>query len=153
MNINERLRNLGIDLPNPPQAVANYVPFSRAGDLVIISGQLPVWEGKFPYLGKMGDSVTLEEGIESARLCAINILTQLKVACDGDLERVIKCVRLGGFVNCTDDFKDQPKVINGASDLMAEVFGEIGRHARAAVGVNSLPLGVPVEIEAMFQVK
>lgn len=153
MNINERLHNLGIELPTPPQALANYVPFSRAGDLVIISGQLPIWEGKFPYLGKVGDNVTLEEGIEAARLCALNILTQLKVACEGDLNHVIKCVRLGGFVNSTDDFKDQPKVINGASNLMVEVFSDIGRHARAAVGVNSLPLGVPVEIEAMFQVK
>jgi enamine deaminase RidA (YjgF/YER057c/UK114 family) len=153
MSISQRLDDLGIDLPTPPQAVANYVPFSHVGDLVIISGQLPIWKGKFPYLGKVGDTVSLEDAQAAARLCGLNILTQLKAACEGDLERVIRCVRLGGFVNCTDDYTDQPKVINGASDLMVEVFGEIGRHARAAVGVNALPLGVPVEIEAMFQVK
>ena len=153
MNVNECLQNLGIELPTPPQAVANYVPFVRTGDLVMISGQLPIWDGKFPYLGKVGETVTLEDAIQAARLCGLNILTQLKAACEGDLNCVKKCVRLGGFVNSTDDFKDQPKVINGASDLMVEVFGDRGRHARAAVGVNSLPLGVPVEIEALFQVK
>lgn len=153
MNINECLQNLGIELPTPPQAVANYLPFVQTGDLIIISGQLPIWDSKFPYLGKVGDTVTLEDAIQAARLCGLNILTQLKMACEGDLNRVKKCVRLGGFVNSTDDFKDQPKVINGASDLMVEVFGDIGRHARAAVGVNALPLGVPVEIEALFQVK
>ena len=153
MPIDARLKELGIELPTPPQAVANYVPFAIVGSQVIISGQLPIWAGHFPYLGKVGETVSLEDAQKAARLCGLNILTQLKMACEGDLGRVERCVRLGGFVNCIDNFKDQPQVINGASDLMVEVFGEHGRHARAAVGVNALPLGVPVEIEAMFILK
>ncbi|MEB3703024.1 RidA family protein [Candidatus Bealeia paramacronuclearis] len=153
MSIDARLKDLGIELPSPPPAVANYVPYVVINQMVIISGQLPIWEGQFPYLGKVGENINLEEAQKAARLCGINILTQLKMACEGDLNRVLRCVRLGGFVNGPDDFKDQPKIINGASDLMVEVFGDKGRHARAAVGVNSLPLGVPVEVEAMFLLK
>lgn len=151
--ITERLVSLGIDLPTPPQAIANYVPYSQIGNMVIISGQLPMKDGQVAFKGKVGQDKTLQEGQAAARQCAINILTQLKVACEGDLGRVEKCVRLGGFVNCTPDFTDQPKVINGASDLMVEVFGETGRHARAAVGVNALPLGALVEVEAIFEVR
>ena len=153
MPIDALLKELGIELPTPPQAVANYVPFAIVGNQVIISGQLPTWAGQFPYLGKVGETVSLEDAQKAARLCGLNILTQLKMACEGDLGRVDRCIRLGGFVNCIDNFKDQPQVINGASDLMVEVFGEHGRHARAAVGVNALPLGVPVEIEAIFVLK
>jgi enamine deaminase RidA (YjgF/YER057c/UK114 family) len=126
------------------------MPYSIAGNMVIISGQLPLKEGEVTFKGKVGQDLSLEEGQAAARLCAINILTQLKMACAGDLTRVKQCVRLGGFVNCGPNFTDQPKVINGASDLMVDVFGNAGRHARAAVGINALPLGAAVEVEAMF---
>lgn len=148
--IDEKLSSLGIILPTPPTAVANYVPYVLADNLVIISGQLPIKDGQVAYKGKVGHDLPLEEGQAAARQCAINILTQLKQACGGDLSRVQRCIRLGGFVNCHPDYTDQPKVINGASDLMVEVFGDLGRHARAAVGVNALPLGAAVEVEAMF---
>jgi enamine deaminase RidA (YjgF/YER057c/UK114 family) len=149
-SFDQRLASLQITLPTPPQAVANYVPYVIAGNLVIISGQLPLKEGKVAFKGKVGQDLSLEEGQAAARLCAINILTQLKMACDGDLARVKRCVRLGGFVNCGAEFIEHPQVINGASDLMVDVFGDIGRHARAAVGVNALPLGAAVEVEATF---
>ena len=105
------------------------------------------------YKGRLGENLTLDDGLASARLCALNLIAQLKAACDGDLDRVSRCVRLGGFVNCTPDFTDHPKVINGASDLMAEIFGEAGKHARAAVGCSSLPLGIAVEIEGVFEIE
>ena len=149
-SIDQRLSSLKIILPTPPQAVANYVPYAIAGNMVIISGQLPMKDGEVAFKGKVGQDLCLEEGQAAAHQCAINILTQLKMACEGDLSRVERCVRLGGFVNCGPDFTDQPKVINGASDLMVEVFGDAGRHARAAVGVNALPLGAAVEVEATF---
>lgn len=149
-SIDQRLEILGITLASPAQAIANYVPYVIVEEMVIISGQLPIKDGQIMFKGKVGQDLSLEEGQHAARLCAINILTQLKVACEGDLGRVKQCLRLGGFVNCGPDFTDQPKVINGASDLMAEVFGEAGRHARAAVGVNALPLGAAVEVEATF---
>jgi enamine deaminase RidA (YjgF/YER057c/UK114 family) len=149
-SIDQNLQSLGIILPTPPQAVANYMPYAIAGNLVIISGQLPMKDGAVAYKGKVGADLSVEEGQAAARQCAINILTQLKVACAGDLSRVERCVRLGGFVTCDPDFTDQPKVINGASDLMVAVFGEAGRHARAAVGVTALPLGAAVEVEATF---
>ncbi len=151
--VETRLQELGIELPPPTGPAANYAPFMKVGALVFVSGQIPFWEGELKSLGKVGRDLTIEEGQEAARLCALNILTHLKVACEGDLNRVVRCVRLGGFVNCTDDFKDQPKVVNGASDLMISIFGEKGRHARAAVGVNALPLGISVEVEALFEVK
>jgi enamine deaminase RidA (YjgF/YER057c/UK114 family) len=149
-SFDEKLASLNIVLPTPPQAVANYVPYVVINNIVIISGQLPMKDGQLTFTGKVGHDLTMEEGQAAARLCAINILTQLKAACGGTLNRVKQCVRLGGFVNCNPDYTDQPKVINGASSLMVEVFGEIGRHARAAVGVNALPLGAAVEVEAMF---
>ena len=148
-----RLEELGIELPTPAAPVASYVPFVKTGNLVIVSGQVTMDSGELRFVGKLGDDVSLEEGYEAARLCAINLLAQLQVACDGDLDRVTRVVRLGGFVNSTDDFTDHPKVINGASDLMAQVFGdEIGSHARAAVGASSLPLGVATEVEGMFEI-
>ncbi|OJW51160.1 MAG: hypothetical protein BGO67_12610 [Alphaproteobacteria bacterium 41-28] len=150
--VEARLQELGIELPSPSPPAANYVPFVKVGALVFISGQIPSWNGELKVLGKVGRNITIEEGREAARLCALNILAQLKIACEGDLNRVIRCVRLGGFVNCTDDFKDQPKVVNGASDLMVAVFGEKGKHARVAVGTHSLPLGIAVEVEALFEV-
>jgi enamine deaminase RidA (YjgF/YER057c/UK114 family) len=151
--IEARLKELGIELPLPPAPAANYAPFVKIGTLVYISGQLPLWKGEVKYVGKVGPEFTIEEGQEAARVCAYNILALLKVACEGDLNRIQRCIRLGGFVNCLDGFKDQPKVVNGASDLMVNLFGERGRHARAAVGVNSLPLGSAVEIEALFEVQ
>lgn len=152
MTCSAKLKALGIQLSEAPKAVANYVPFVISGNHVYISGQLPLKDGIPLHNGKLGQTVTLEEGKEAARQCAINIITQLQTACEGDLGRVEQCVRLGGFVNSTPDFTDHPKVVNGASDLIVDVFGELGRHARAAVGVSSLPLGVCVEIEAVFRI-
>ena len=151
--IEVRLQELEIELPIPSAPIASYVPFVKVGAFVFISGQITSWKGELKYIGKVGRDVTVAEGQEAARICALNILAQLKMACGGDLNRVVRCIRLGGFVNCTDDFKDQPKVMNGASDLMIAVFGEQGRHTRAAVGVNALPLGVAVEVDALFEVK
>lgn len=151
--VESRLQELGFTLPTPSAALATYVPFIKTGSLVFISGQLPSWNGKLDYIGKVGREFSIEDGQAAARLCALNILAQLKGACEGDWSQVIGCVRLGGFIHSTDDFKEQPQVMNGASDLMVAVFGENGRHARAAVGVNALPLGAAVEIEAVFEVK
>lgn len=151
--IEARLRELNITLPMPAAPAANYVPYVKVRPLVFISGQLPTWNGELKYLGKLGRDFTVEKGQEAARLCALNILTQLKNACGGDLNLVERCVRLGGFVNSTDEFKDHPYVINGASHLIIAVFGKKGHHGRTAIGVNSLPLGVSVEMEAIFEVK
>jgi enamine deaminase RidA (YjgF/YER057c/UK114 family) len=151
--IEQRLAELGIQLPTSAASVANYLPFSTIGSVIIISGQIPILNGEVQYKGKVGIDLTLEEGQAAARICGLNILAQLKVACDGDLSRVQRCLRIGGFVNCGPDFTDHPKVINGVSDLMVQVFGsEIGRHARAAVGVSSLPLSSAVEVEALFKI-
>lgn len=151
--IESRLQELGLSLPSPSRALATYVPFVKTAHWVFISGQLPVWEGKIDYTGKVGQDISLQEGQKAAQLCALNILAQLKEACEGNWTRVMGCLRLGGFVCSSDDFKDHPQVMNGASDLMVAVFGEKGRHARAAVGVNALPLGAAVEVEALFEVK
>ena len=150
--IDARLAELGITLPTPAAPVASYVPFVRTGNLVIVSGQVTLDAGELRFVGKLGDDLGVEEGYQAARLCAVNLLAQVRAACDGDLDRVRRVVRLGGFVNATPDFKDHPKVVNGASDLMQEVFGDAGQHARAAVGCVSLPLGVAVEVEGMFEV-
>ncbi len=150
MSVEDRLVELGIVLPEPTKALANYVPYVRSGRLVSISGQIPM-TADGPLIGKVGADLDLAQAVEAARLCAIGIIAQAKAAADGDLERVARIVRLGGFVNCVDGYTDQPKVINGASDLMVAVFGEKGRHSRSAVGVNALPLGVPVEIDALVE--
>lgn len=150
--IETRLIELGITLPDLVAPVANYVPWVVSGNLVFISGQITMDNGELVFLGKLGDSLSTEEGAKAANLCGRNLLGQLKAACGGDLNRVKRVVKLGGFVNCTPDFTDQPKVINGASDLMVDVFGDAGRHARSAVGVPSLPLGVSVEIDGIFEV-
>jgi enamine deaminase RidA (YjgF/YER057c/UK114 family) len=152
-SIDEKLRALGIVLPTPMKPVANYVPWVKSGKIVYISGQGAVVEGKVQYPGKLGDTVSLEDGAQSARLTGINILAQLREAADGDLSKVKRIVKLVGFVACTPDFTDQPKVINGASDLMVEVFGERGRHARSAVGVPALPMNLSVEIEAIVELE
>lgn len=149
----QNLEKLGITLPTPVAALANYAPYVQTGNLLAISGQIPMdSEGKFPYLGKVGVDVTEEDAVKAARLCAINIISQAKIACGGDLSRVVRIVKLGGFVNCKNGFSGHPAIINGASDLMVEVFGEAGKHARAAVGTNSLPLNVPVEVDAYIEI-
>ncbi|MBR0857845.1 RidA family protein [Bradyrhizobium liaoningense] len=148
----QNLARLGISLPTTASPSANYVPARKVGNQLYISGQVPSESGKDRYTGKLGSDFSVEEGQAAARLCAINILAQVKQALDGNLERVVGVIRLGGFVNAVPDFKDHPKVINGASDLMVEVFGEAGRHARAAVGCSSLPRNVPVELDAIFEV-
>ena len=147
--IDKRLVELGITLPAAAKPVATYVPWVRTGNLVFISGQGPIVDGKITLQGCLGDTVSLEDGIKSARLCALNVLAQLKDACGGDLDRVTRVVKLLGFVNATPSFADHPKVINGASDLMVEAFGDAGRHARSAVGVYRLPLNFAVEIDAV----
>lgn len=152
MSAEDKLKDLGIALPEPARAVANYLPFVKSGALVSISGQLPLTpEGT--VTGKVGRDLDVAAAAQAARQCGINIIAQIKAACDGDLERVVHIVKLGGFVNCTDDFDQQPKVVNGASDLMVEVFGDKGRHSRSAVGTNSLPLNVPVEIDALVEIR
>jgi enamine deaminase RidA (YjgF/YER057c/UK114 family) len=148
----EALANLGLTLPEPAVPVANFVPYVITGNLVYTSGQIPLREGQVSFVGKLGADFSVEEGQEAARICALHVLSLIRHACDGDLNRVVRCVRLGGFVNSTPDFTDQPKVMNGASDLIVRVFGERGRHARAAVGVNTLPLGVAVEVDAIFEI-
>ena len=151
--VQDRLRALNITLPEAPMPVANYVPFQIAGDLVFVSGQLPIRDGAVVAVGKVGEALSWEQGRDAARLCMINIIAQMNRACDGDLDRIAQCIRIGGFVNCIDGYADQPKVINGASDLVVEILGDAGRHARAAVGVNALPLNAAVEVEATFQLK
>ncbi len=145
-----RLEELGIKLPDAAPPAANYVPCTIVGNLAFVSGQLPMNNGKLQYIGKVGKDFTIDQGQAAARLCALNILAQLHIACQGDLDMISSCVKLTGFVNCLDDFTDHPKVMNGASDLMIEIFGDKGRHTRAAVGANSLPLGVAVEVEGIF---
>jgi enamine deaminase RidA (YjgF/YER057c/UK114 family) len=150
--IEKRLSELGIALPAPGAPLANYVPYAVAGNLVFIAGQICQWQGEMRFVGKLGAGISVPDGREAARLCALNILAQLRAACGGDLDRVTRCVQLRGFVNCTPDFTDMPQIVNGASDLMVEVFGDAGRHARAAVGTNALPAGVAVEVEAVFAI-
>jgi enamine deaminase RidA (YjgF/YER057c/UK114 family) len=149
--IEARLRELGIELPQASAPVANYVPYTTSGNLVIVSGQVSVRGGKPEFVGKLGRDIDVASGQQAARLCALNVVAHLKNACGGDLDRVRRVLRLGGFVNCTPEFTEMPQVVNGASNLMVEIFGDAGKHARAAVGVASLPLGVAVEVEAMFE--
>ena len=134
--IEARLKELGIELPQPAAPIANYVGYTVSGSLVVVSGQLCSWNGQLRHIGKLGAGIGLDEGKEAARLCALNVLAQARAAAGGDLDRIRRVLRLAGFVNCTPDFTDMPQIINGASDLMVEVFGDAGRHARAAVGVS-----------------
>ncbi|MDB5733829.1 MAG: RidA family protein [Alphaproteobacteria bacterium] len=150
--IESRLKELGVTLPSPPMPVASYVPCTISGNIVFVSGQIPIADGAIKYIGKLGVDVPLEAGQAAAQLCAINILAQLKAAI-GDLDRVTRCLKLGVFVNAAPDYTQHPEVANGASDLIAAVFGDAGKHARAAVGVGSLPRGVAVEVEAIFEIK
>ena len=151
--IDKRLAELGIVLPTPAKPIANYVPWVRTGNLVYISGQGAIKDGKLEYTGRVGDTLSIDDAIASARLTAINIIAHVRDACGGDLDRVKRVVKLLGLVNCTPAFGDHPKVINGASDLMVEVFGDKGRHARSAVGAPSLPFGLSVEVEAIVEIE
>ncbi len=151
--IEKRLAELGIEVPIPPKPVASYVGYVIQGDLVFLSGQLPLLDGKLVATGLLGRDLDLEEAVKAARQCAVNLIAQVKTACDGDLDRVVQCVRLGGFVASTPDFTDHPQVVNGASELIGEVFGEAGLHARAAVGVAALPLNACVEVDGIFAIR
>lgn len=151
-SVRSRLQRLGITLPSAPPPAANYVPLVKSGDLLFVAGQLPLANGQPTVIGKLGDDVTLERGREAARQCALNVVAQVDLYLHGNLELVVRCVRVGGFVNSAPDFTDQSQVINGASDLIADIFGDIGRHARTAVGVAALPRNAAVEVEPIFQV-
>ncbi len=148
--IETRLAELGITLPVPAAPIANYVPFNVSGKLVIVSGQIPLREGKIAYTGKVGATVSMEDGVAAARLCFVNLLAQLKAAA-GDLDRVARVLRLGGFIAAGPDFTQHAVVMNGASDLAVAVFGDAGRHARTTIGVPSLPGDAAVEVEGMFE--
>ena len=148
--IEAHLKKLNLELPTPAKPAANYVPFVTYNGLVYVSGQLPLWKGKPKITGKVGKDLKIDEAQEAAGLCLLNVLAQLKIACQGDLDKITKCIRLTRYVNATDDFSDHPQVINGASDILKELFGDIGAHSRAAIGVSSLPFNVPVEIDGIF---
>lgn len=150
-DIESRLKDLGLTLPEAAAPVANYVPYAQSGQSVHISGQISLGPDGL-VTGRLGDGVSLEDGQAAARLCALNLIAQIKAACGGDLGKVKRIVKLGGFVNAHPDFYDIPKVINGASDLMVDVFGDAGRHARSAVGVAVLPLNAAVEVDAVVEI-
>src|SRR5882724_2801319 len=152
LSIDARLASLGIELPLVPTPIANFRPYKREGDLVFLAGQICEWNGTVPFRGKLGRDHDLAAGPQAARLCGLNLLAVLRVACGGSFDRVRQCVRVGGFVNCTPDFPEVPFVINGASDLFGEIFGERGAHARTAIGVNMLPQSAAVEVDAVFAV-
>ncbi|MFQ5439290.1 MAG: RidA family protein [Paracoccaceae bacterium] len=150
--IERKLADMGLGLPEAPAPAANYVPFVRVGELLFVSGQVAKDENGL-IVGKLGDDIPVSEGQRAARACALNLLAQVRTACDGDLGRLVQVVKLTGFVNSTPDFTDHPQVINGASDLFGALLGDIGAHARAAVGSSSLPLGVAVEVEGVFRIR
>ena len=152
MSIENKLKELDIILPKAPDPVGAYVAFKKIGNLLFISGQLPISSDGKMIKGKIGKDLTLEDGQKASKLCVINILAQVKKALSGDLNKVKNCIKITGFVNSTDDFKDQPKVINPASETLSTVFGDNGKHARAAISTNSLPLGAAVEIDAIFEI-
>jgi enamine deaminase RidA (YjgF/YER057c/UK114 family) len=149
----ENIKNLGLNIPDLPKALANYVPYKIVGKTMYISGQAPVQNGELVYKGKVGSDIALEDGIEAAKLCVINIIAAVKTGLEGDWNKLDSFIKLTGYVNCQDNFTDQPKIINGASDMLVEIFGDQGRHSRVAVGSNSLPLGIAVEIDAIVQLK
>jgi len=150
--IDQRLKDLAIELPQPSTPGANYVPYVRAGSLLFMTGQLSQWNGERRFIGKLGREFGIEEGQKAARLCALNLIAQVRAALGSDLDRVKQCVRVAGFVNSVPEFTGQSQVINGASDVFVEIFGDAGRHARMAVGVSALPYDVAVEVEAVFDV-
>lgn len=151
-NIEARLKALAIELPEPSQPGANYVPYLITGNLLFLTGQLCHWNGERRFIGKLGDEFEVEAGQQAARICGLNLISQLQAALDGNLNRVVRTVRLAGYVNSTPDFYGQSQVMNGASDLFVDVFGEAGRHTRLAVGVSALPYNVAVEVEGLFEI-
>ena len=151
-SIDKKLETLGITIPDAPSPAANYIPYVISGNLVFIAGQVPFENGQINYTGKVGKDIDINKAKEVAKICSLNVISVLKNAVKGDLSKVKKCVKLGIFVSCTSDFHQQPEVANGASDLMVEIFGENGKHARFAVGANSLPRNVPVEVDAIFEI-
>ncbi len=151
MNIQTKLQELGLELPTVAAPAANYVPYVISGKHIFVSGQIPFLNGEKMHMGRVGDDLSVEQGADAARACALNILAQINEAVGGDWSKVARCVKLGGFVSCTPNFTDQPLVINGASNLIADAMGAAGKHARFAVGAPSLPLGVAVEIDAVFE--
>jgi enamine deaminase RidA (YjgF/YER057c/UK114 family) len=150
--IDMKLAELGITLPRPMPPIANYVPYVVTGNVVVVSGQVPAVDGRIAVTGKVGQGVSLNQGIEAARLCFINVLVHLKAACGGDLDRVKRVVRLGGFIASAPGFTSQAQVMNGASDLAVAVFNEAGRHARTTIGVPALPADAAVEVEGLFEI-
>ena len=151
--VSERLVELGLELPEPSQPGANYVPFVRTGNLVFVTGQLSQWNGERRFVGKLGREFGVDEGQLAARLCALNVIAQLHIAVECDLDRVARCVRIAGYVNSTPEFHGHSQVVNGASDVFVAVFGEAGRHTRLAVGVAALPYDVAVEVEGVFEIR
>ena len=149
----ENIKQLGIEIPDMPNALANYVPYKISDSIVYVSGQAPVMNGKLIYKGKVGNDISIEDGIKAAELCCINIISVLKKSINGDWNKLDNFLKLGGFVNCNSDFVDQPQIINGASDLLVKIFGEQGKHSRFAVGSNSLPMNISVEIDAIIKIK
>ena len=152
MKASDKLKSLNITLPNAPKPVGAYVAYKKIGKIIYISGQLPIDSNGNIKKGKIGSDLTLEEGQKAAYLCTLNILSQLKESCDGNINEVKNCIKITGFVNSTDTFTDQPKVINPASETLSFIFGENGKHTRAAISTNSLPLGAAVEIDAIFEI-
>lgn len=153
MNLAEKIKALGEELPKVAPPAANYIPYTVCGNLLFVSGQIPFLNGEKMHIGRVGDDLSIEAGAAAAKACALNILAQASAAVNGDWSKIKRCIKLGGFVNCTPDFVNHPGVINGASDFIVAVMGEEGRHTRFAVGAPSLPLGVAVEIEAVFELK
>lgn len=151
--LQDRLKELGIELPSITPPAFTYVPYVRTGNLVFISGQVPQWKGERQFLGKLGREFQVEEGRNAARLCALNVVAQLNTAIHGDMDRLVQFVNVRGFVNSTPDFLLHPQVINGASDLLVEIFGEAGRHSRTALGVSALPYDVAVEVDAVAEIR
>lgn len=151
--IDARLKELGLEIQTPAKPVASYVGFVRAGHMVFVSGQITIKDGEILFKGKLGDDLSIADGQQAARLCGLNIIAQLKVATGGNLDKVKQIVKLGGFVNSTPDFIDQPQVINGVSELMVDVFGDKGTHARAAVSAPSLPMGIAVEVDCIAELE
>ena len=149
----ENIKQLGIEIPDMPVALANYVPFKISDSIVYISGQAPVKNGELIYKGRVGEDISIDEGVKAAELCCVNIISALKKSINGDWNRLDNFLKLGGFVNCNNNFYDQPKIINGASDLLVKIFGDQGKHARFAVGSNSLPMNISVEIDAKIKIK
>ena len=149
----KNIKELGITLLEPPVAIANYVPFKITDKFLYVSGQGPIKDGSMKYTGKVGKDISIEDGIKAAELCCINIIAALKKGIEGDWDRFDSFVKLGGFVNCDNDFTDHPKIINGASDLLVQIFGDQGKHTRFAVGSNSLPMNIAVEIDAIIKFK